>query len=95
MPAKLQGEVRFDGDTQIGGALGIIVPTPFAHLLGKNVPGGLPDSLLAFAAEEAHQQDVLGLENRVPLKFADPVAVWSLLKEQMAPGALKSNLKGG
>jgi hypothetical protein len=56
--------------------------------MAEDVPGRLDNALLALAAEEGHQQDVLGFEEGVALEFADPVTVRRLAGEETAAGPL-------
>src|SRR5262249_42600410 len=56
------------------------------HLLLLDITGGLDYLLFVLAPEECHQQDVFRFENGIALKFANPVAVWSLQREKETIG---------
>src|SRR5207302_1924787 len=80
--SKFQGEVGLHGDTQVGRAARVIVPSPLRQLLTEDVAGRLGNLFLAFAAEKSHQQDVLRLEDSIPLELTYPMAVCGLPFEQ-------------
>src|SRR5256885_1488961 len=60
----LEGEVRLGRDAQVGRPAGVIAPGPLVLLLGEQVAGCLGAPLVALAAEEGHEDDVFGFEDR-------------------------------
>src|SRR5206468_11054892 len=80
---QLQGEVGLGGGADVGGSAGEARPAARLELLAPQVLRGLSDARLAAAAEEVHRQHVLGLEDRVPLELAAPVAVFALNGKQI------------
>ncbi len=82
VPGQLQGKVGFDGDTQVGRAAGVVVPSPFGQLLSENITGRFDNLFLAFAAKKGQQQDVLRLKDSIPLELTYPMAVRGLSFQQ-------------
>ena len=89
VPRKLKGKIGLHRNAQVGRPVGIVVPTARGHLLREQITGGLGHALVALAAQEGHEQDVLGLQDGVALKFADPVAIRGLSIKKAAPGSLQ------
>ena len=79
---QLQGEVCLNRGAKLGWAAGVVVPAAVGHLLGEEVAGDLDGGSFALAAQEGHQQDVLGLEDRIALELRDPVSLLGLLRQQ-------------
>src|SRR5262249_41127066 len=75
VPGELEGEVGLDGAAQLEGPAGVDAPAALCRLLGEDVAGRLAADFIALTAEEGQEEDVLRLEDGVPLQLADPVAV--------------------
>ncbi len=83
---ELQGEVGLRRGAHLRRASRVDRPAPRRELLAPQVLGRLPDPVLPGAPEEMHRQHVLGLEDRVPLELAAPVAVLALDGEEVPAG---------
>ena len=81
---ELQGEVGLHRDADVGRPSFVVGPSAARQLLAPEVLGRLLDPLLARPPEEVQGQDVLGLEDRVALELAAPVAVRPLNGKQIA-----------